>query len=573
MAVAMLNAPLSLLIYWLHCLPCTAQIQVGDLITEDATTPLPPMVSNSLVSFSTLAPIVRSPSGVSSELGEGPVTSLPPIIQAQAKQAAYLLEMKISTTPSASLIEAVAPNILRKSRRDISRKSEDIIEGLLEAYLHEQELQPGEKTCLRTLVAKVGGDIISAGDDAVKAIREMAAKDKDSMDIMTVVADAGIKVTDIVRLAKEIVKDCVKGDVLETLNKSAKHLMNMTYVGNRLLANGADIAEVLAESVIDWDKGDYRDVGEHIGEALRKILLSRASKEPPLPEGMPKSRIIAEVTSGVMNGFFVEGSELTIKDLAAPNVDIKIDLHDCIAENELFFQSAFRGVWTVIAQMATNKGQFGHLFDVFKGTQNARRLVQQHVSDGMSELALAMVQIPGALRKCNIDKDTEDMLSDAIKSLQWARFDFDFPKEKLNEKEVRELMARAVESWTRFRFEDFGDDVGQLLRSMVLLVFPKKYEVDKAGHLRRGLIAEAAAYRTNKQPFVLSAAAFVVGCATATLAAVFLAGRAFQTGAWRRYDSLSRRDISRLDEPREGGSDDPCRAALGINADIGFLEA
>lgn len=565
MVLKMFNHWLPILISLSQFLECTSQaaFQVADLILTTT-----PVSEPSLVSLSTIVPSVSSPSSVASELSGGLSNAITP---AEAQQAAVLF----AATPSPSPMEAFAPNILRKSRREISRESEDIIEGILESYLHEQRLAPGEKYCLRRLVGKVAADVMSAGDDVVKAIKEMTVKGHDNMDIMAEVADVGIQATSIVRLAKQLLKDCVKGDVLETLNTSAKHLMNMSYVGNRLLANGVDIAEALAESVMDWDRGDHRGVGEHIGEALRKILLADASDSPPLPEGMPRSEIIAEVTSGLMNGFFVEGSELTMKDLAAPNVDIEIDLHECIANNEIFFQNVFKGAWTIIAQMSANPQQFGHMFDFLQGKPNGGRLLEATIQDGMSELAMAMMSIPAALKRCNIDDETRDMLSDAVKSLQWARFKFDFPREKFNEKEVQDLLARAVQSWTRWRFEDFGDDVGQLLRAMVLLVYPQKYEVDKVGHLRRTLIAEAHAYQAKQQTIVPPTVTFVLSCATAIMAGVFLAARAFQSGAWRRYDSLSRpsrRDISRFEEP-SGTSQSPARAALAINADMGLLEA
>lgn len=453
------------------------------------------------------------------------------------------------------------PHLIVGNRREWSRDGRDIMEGIIEAYFHTTGLEWGEKRCLEQNAGQLIGDLVSTADDAVKAIKSLIKHGKNGdnlmnlgskgQGIMMTVLDAGTKMTAIVRLAERISKECVKGDALATFNLTAQHLKNMTYVGNRLVANGADIAQVLAKTVTDWDRGDFRRVGEDIGTAMRKVLLSKAGKQPPLPEGVPKHKIIEDVMRGLTKGFFVQGTGVTMTDLAAPDVDIYIDLHKCIADNQMFFDMIFTSAWKLFAQMAANKDQFGLGKNPFQGDFSAA---------WMGDLAMAMVQIPLALHKCNVTSQTQQMMGEAVKSLKYAQVKFELPEERFSKKAVKLLMARAVESWTRWRFEDFGQDVGALLMELVLLIFPKKYSIDEKGILRRSLdqpapslvqpvgsqhqTSSSTRHRSGSTVGRLSMLPLVVGTSFFSLSACFLASRSVQifrrrNRAW--YDTVLER--------------------------------
>lgn len=535
--------------------------------------------------------------------------------------------------PSGSSSSSYTPSLMARSKRKFSRRSRDIVEGIIESYMHKVELQPGEKRCLERSTGQIASDVVGTGDDLVTAVKGLVEQGKDNnlnmkmsgglMAAVPTVVDAATKVTSMVRLTERLVKECVQGDALSTFNTTVAHIQNMTFVGNRLLANGADIAQALAKSVTDWERGDYRRVGEDVGEAMRKVLLAKASKTPVLPEGEPPVEIVDQVMQGMTEGFFVRGTELEIKDLAAPDVDIKINLHNCINQNQPLFQSAMKAAWTLVAQISANKEMFGFGKNQNIGTnpfanqqggtnqqrgQAARKLqagqnvplaqkvpisgainqVGQNGAVGqqapvagtsnggtgvaagnsnsatnpfggaqdfmaansawMGDFALSMMQIPAAMQRCNIRPETTKMFGEAIHSLKYARVKFDLPQEQMSKKEMEKetslLMARAVESWTRWRFEDFGDDVGQLLREMVLLIFPQKYSIDARGVLRRSLEPDHAAPTLIGAVPRMSGNAFWIFVAVASLSmpTLFFATRSLQMCQRRmRYDSVLER--------------------------------
>lgn len=466
------------------------------------------------------------------------------------------------------------PALMARSDRKISRRSRDVVEGIIESYMHRVTLERGEKRCLERNTGQLASDVMGTGDDLVTAVKGLVEQGEEGninmeptgglMMAVPTVVDAATKVTSMVRLTERLVKQCVQGDAMQALNTTATHLENMTYIGNRLMANGADIAEELAKCVKDWQREDFRRVGEDVGTAMRKVLLSKASTEPALPEGEPPVEIINQVTEGLTEGFFVPGMDVKIKDLAAPDVNVKIDLNKCINRNQPLFRQSFKAVWALFAQMSANKEQFGLEKSQIASNQvplggkvplsttnaqdplaGAKNFMGEN-SEWMSAAALAMMQVPGALQKCNIGPETEKMLGEAIHSLKYAKVKFDMPGQTITQKETSLLMSDAVESWTRWRFEDFGKDVGELLREMVLLVYPQKYSIDERGILRRALEpTEAKAEPLAEQhPPGISGSTLTVGIALAFLSipAFFFGSRSLQMCQRQiRYNSVLER--------------------------------
>jgi len=75
----------------------------------------------------------------------------------------------------------------------------------------------------------------------------------------------------------------------------------------------------------------------------------------------------------------------------------------------------------------------------------------------------------------------------AIKSIQYLKVHFLFPKHVITGDEATHRMAKAVEAWTNWNFQGFGQEIGKLLREFVLLMYPQQYFVDPTGRLRRQL--------------------------------------------------------------------------------------
>merc|ERR1712216_319290 len=108
------------------------------------------------------------------------------------------------------------------------------------------------------------------------------------------------------------------------------------------------------------------------------------------------------------------------------------------------------------------------------------------------------------------------------------------------------------------RFEDFGHDVGSLLRNMLLLIFPQKYYIDDRGILRpsHGPSTAAAKPVKGRHSQRISGSAFplLVGCTFFVISAVFLASRSLQMCRQRknhrRYDSVLER-CSQAETPEQ----------------------
>jgi len=108
-----------------------------------------------------------------------------------------------------------------------------------------------------------------------------------------------------------------------------------------------------------------------------------------------------------------------------------------------------------------------------------------------------MMQIPMALRKCNIDSEIEAMLMEGFQHMLHSDFSehvkFNFGPKHVNNgaaaKEIKRKLARAVEDWKDWDFHGFGSELGVILRDILLLALPHKYHVDASGFIRASLVS------------------------------------------------------------------------------------
>jgi len=342
-----------------------------------------------------------------------------------------------------------------------------------------------------------------------------------------------------VTMSTGLLKNCVKGDALDLLKKTGRHCINMQWLGHRLLVSGVDIAHHLSAAITSYEAKNWKGFGEHVGIAMRKVLLSKSENGSRLPEGVPEEAIIQQATEGLMSGFFVRGAGVEITDTAAPDVDIQLDLHRCIAGNHEFFKEAWLAMWNLIAQLSVN----GEQHDI-KSIQDFGNMFQMQRKDGsqpkwMGEMMIAMMQVPMALNRCNIGADTQQMFMEAIKSMKFVKVHFLFPKHKITGDEAAKRMAKAVESWTNWNFKDFGRQIGKLLREFVLLMYPvgntqypQMYSVDANGRLRRQLnenyrpsVAKSLLSKVGGRSLTNSSVAFAIGGLALTMFVALIAVR------------------------------------------------
>jgi hypothetical protein len=379
----------------------------------------------------------------------------------------------------------------------VSEESREIVHGLVKAFMHKATLMQGEKECLENSVSQLTGDIVGTSKDVITGIKGLMnggmgqtgfgqqQQTKAQGNVASAGIDGAIKLVQLVTLSTTLVKSCVQGDALEMMKEAAHNFINITRLEHRFMVSGVDIVSYLADSITAFENHRYEHFGEDIGGALRKILLSNSETGKALPEGIPEEDVIRKTTEGIMSGFFIPGEELEITDSADPNVDIEIDLHNCIAGNRPFFKEVFRSIWHAMAQFSANGEQHG----LAPGTQQPG----QGTPKWTGELMVAMLQLPTALQECGMGFDNEQMIGEALKTMGSLKFQFHMPHQKVSMRRIGDRMARGVTAWSQWHFHEYGHEIGFMLREFLLMMYPasgsqpRKYFVDENGRLRRKL--------------------------------------------------------------------------------------
>merc|ERR1712203_143294 len=110
--------------------------------------------------------------------------------------------------------------------------------------MHKIKLLPGEKTCLENNVGEVTGDVVGVGRDLVTGIKSLIpdpqrpgqnVTHRKRPNVMGAGLDGVMKITSLVALSTQLMKNCVHGDALTLLLGAAHNLVNMTFVENRFL--------------------------------------------------------------------------------------------------------------------------------------------------------------------------------------------------------------------------------------------------------------------------------------------------------------------------------------------------
>lgn len=417
------------------------------------------------------------------------------------------------------------------SHLSLTASSRDIVSGLVEGFMNKAQLEEGEKECLVNHLGQFTGSVMGIGRDAVNAVRGFMQKNASHTSLIPLLIDAAMKVTSLVATSTGLLRNCVQGDALKVLNATAHNLANWSYISNRLVVSGVDIAHCFASSIVAFETKDFKKFGSEIGTALRKVLLSTSNNGTRLPEGYPKEAIIGDVTDGLMSGFFADGMTIRVRDKHAgdPKIDINIDLHKCITDNQQIWRTAWKGVWDLVASIAANREQHG-----LAAAQQQR--VLQAATDATAspapswtgELMMALVQLPGALATCGIDEAMEKMMVDAVKALNHLSVTWAFPDDRIQANTAAESVGRAVAAWTSNDFKTFGQELGKLLREFILLAFPAKYSVDSAGRLQRNMESPSLADRLSQPqlgPVPLFPAVVAISAALVVLLGVVIIAR------------------------------------------------
>jgi len=299
-----------------------------------------------------------------------------------------------------------------------------------------------------------------------------------AMSASAVFMELGFSIQRIVKLTHDVVKKCVHGDGLLALQKAGKHMRNMRYLSGHFVANGADVVHELSAALLHWKQNNLTAFGHDLGTALRKVILSN-NPNASLPEGMPGKEVMTNVSVGLVNGFFGDGFYLNIDADHGKSPPMHIDLHKCLGDNLKFFQQVWASTMYFFAQRAAGA----------RGVRVSKRRAEKEQAKFGTVLAFTMMQFPRAMRKCNIGKEQEEMLMDAIKGMGGLRFSFETPRGTTTSRDKAEKqLAKTVQAWSDQQWSGFGENLGILLQMFVLIVFKQKYTVDHEGRLRRQLL-------------------------------------------------------------------------------------
>lgn len=483
----------------------------------------------------------------------------------------------------------------RAQIQNTQQDAKDMVKGLLDGFLNNSHLQPGELQCLEQGASEVSGDLGMVTEHCVLLMKQVLGLTGDSdnsedsedseaspfsagsatsafvtqpqgpspqelalqqqraaadealsgfygrrlflgigslnpmvaMEASALFLEVGMSFSQMMKLTHEIVLDCVKGDALATFHLAMEHMKDLHFLERHFLGNGGDVLAEMADAVKAFEAGDKNRFGNLLGQALRKIVLSKQLQHA-LPKGIPAGMVMENVTEGFAEGFFGKGATLMVDSPEDPEHPIKIDLHQCVGNNLNFFQKILQ---------STN--QFFHSQHQTAGDHQARfQDSAKERAQFTTGMAMAMMQMPIALKQCNLNKHQESMLIDGLKSMGTdMKFDFVNGGKAPSKQAVANSMATVIKDWSQFKWNNFGRDSGSLMQAMAHQMFPEKYSIDEDGRLKQ-LLEEAEKSWLSGNRSVLAPVALACGLALLLAAAVAVrSGRRLGQGRAMPVDS------------------------------------
>lgn len=490
-------------------------------------------------------------------------------VDGQARWLSAISSMQSSFTADDSNSE-VGASTDSDSKTSLDSQASQIVSGIMETFLHENELEPGEMECLVNGSSQFAAQVTAVSSHAA-ALLQSVTKTKSSSsssllgsshqqssvndqagDISSMVdsindgedmpqdtsgsSDApdssgseadpapsaeqelglffgsdrrleglnaaamamsatfvgmqlGGTMQQMVTLAHEVVKKCVHADALAAFQLAGVHMRSLQYMEGRFRANGKEIAVELANATKAYEDHNPHEFGRNVGKALRKVLLS-SSNGTQLPEGPPNTTAMANMSAGLIEGFFGPGAALDVKSDDYP-MPVHIDMHQCMSENVKFFQQ----VWAETMFLFAQEDLDGNAINNMSGAQKKAQFG--------TTVAFSMMQLPSALKQCNLGSDEQDVLEDAIKAMgKGTSFKFTWPDGSIDKDEVANKMADSVKAWSELDYHTIGTKLGRLLQEFAVKAYPQKYAMD--GDLLRQLRPNLKGSRTRRRSALMA---------------------------------------------------------------------
>ncbi|CAE7734183.1 unnamed protein product [Symbiodinium pilosum] len=434
---------------------------------------------------------------------------------------------------------------------DLPKIAGDLVSAFVRRFLAKESLAPGEETCLRHGAQAYVKDILQVASHVVMLAQELFGsrdempklghfgttfesnfsttlpiqqqhwmeekhifserrlKVKDLVrDSSAVLIELGMAVQRVAALVHQIGHTCLQKDGVKLLEMAMEHTVNVTFVGESLLLNGADVVKEFADGAQKWHRGDRTGFGEDLGDAARKILFAK------LPEGgvdmlvVPSSEKLVNISEAFLETFFGPGFTATFRTLkrGEPQNTFRVDLHSCFGKNA----DLVHKLWASVVAIYKSQEEKMKLRANHSSTKKAEHDVKQ-------ALTFDLMQVPAALAKCSLGPKKQEMLEDAymgINGVDALSISLTAPNHGVTFR--GDLFENSRMSPMGMLSEDLSNDgdgrelgrsIGRVCQEMALRAFPEKYTVDGFGRLRMREDSALAPFVIFLLALALSAAA------------------------------------------------------------------
>lgn len=381
-------------------------------------------------------------------------TTLHPNLQCKANcvktLATQMLKVSAETVPHLDELLKLAGPALRDSPRRLGKKGR---QGELAPHLlvRRRQLDAGASSSSANTTGNSSGNSTNSSG-GIETSTGNSTGSNTAMDLQPCVSD--VKRPDMVKLSKELDRllpfvrrglldlltlqdqladQCAKGRSLDRLHLAEEHLRELNFTDGQLLVRGANILIDLEDAVTAFKANNFERFGEDIGTAWRKVLLAQVGQ---LPSGQEWEAAIRQTSEGLVLGFFGPES--------------KVDAKTCLAaENMRFFAEIWDAAWLFFEQLSAP-------------CEN-----RTYSMSWKDLVGVAMVDLPEALDRCGGEEEVKS-LGDVMKFIRSLDLELDPKTMEVKNKEMTVDLAQAEEDWKQRKWESFGQEIGHVLKELIL---------------------------------------------------------------------------------------------------------
>lgn len=117
----------------------------------------------------------------------------------------------------------------------------------------------------------------------------------------------------------------------------------------------------------------------------------------------------------------------------------------------------------------------------------------------MSLWTTVLTDVQQALRTCGFSPEQDRILIHSMWAGKLFHTNISLPEQSITSKDVTVTMANAVQDYHDARYTRFGEQLGDLMREMIVVSFPQKYEIDERALLREiGNVPAVTEWRSQR---------------------------------------------------------------------------